>query len=223
MCTRYATMSSIQKLKEQFGFVSEMEWEPLYNIAPTDVGGVLIEENHLRVFQKMFFGLIPHWAKDAKIALSCLNARSETIAEKPAFRDSFRKRRGLVLADGFYEWDRSTKIKIPHFIQRKDSRPFGMAAVWDEWKRPDGKAVRSFAILTREPNGLVASIHDRIPILIKDENIPAWLNRELVEDSQIQPLLDPYPESELMMKRVSSYVSNSRNKGPQCQDPWADS
>jgi len=156
-------------LKHAFKFENNLDLPARYNIAPTDPAEVVLEENGRRLIVTMTFGLIPHWAKDPKMGLHCLNARAETISEKPAFRESFKKRRCLVLADGFYEWDRSGKIKIPYLVRQKNEEPFAMAGFWETWKRPDGREMKTFSIITTAPNPLVKTIDDRMPVILRKE------------------------------------------------------
>lgn len=212
-------MSMQAALRRAFELYIDFELSPMYNVAPTDAAHVVIEDNGKRILEKMTFGLIPHWAKDATIALHCLNARSETIDQKPAFRTSFRKKRCLVPVDGFFEWKREGKVKSPFFFRLKSEEPFGLAGLWDEWKRPDGKSFKTFAIVTTEPNDLLKTIHDRMPVIVDREHYPLWLSPQVSDDKLLKPILKPYPSELLKMVPVSSLMNNSKNKGPECVTP----
>jgi len=215
MCTRFARMSLIAALMKAFDFEAEMELEPKYNLAPTDKGDVLIHRDNKRVLRQMMFGLVPHWAKDPKIALHCLNARAETVAEKPAFRNSFRRKRCLVLTDGFFEWRREGKTKTPFFFFLKSKEPFAFAGLWDAWVQPDGKEVESFAIVTTEPNDFLKPIHNRMPVILSKENESRWLSPATDPDT-LTSLLKPFPSDQMDSYQVSTYMNNSRNKDKTC-------
>ena len=140
MCSRFSRVTLLDVLLKRFLFEGDglENIQPDYNIAPTDPAYVVIQEGDKRFLKRMMFGLIPHWAKDPKIGVHCLNARAETVAEKPAFRDAFKNRRCLVITDGFFEWSRDGKKKTPYRVMMKDHQPYAMAGLWDRWKRPDG-------------------------------------------------------------------------------------
>jgi putative SOS response-associated peptidase YedK len=212
-------MSLMAALKHAFQFESDLNLTPRYNIAPSDPAEILIENSGKRVLDTMLFGLIPHWAKDPKMAFSCLNARAESVAEKPAFRTPFKRSRGLVLADGFFEWRREGKVKTPFFIQLKSKEPFGMAGLWDVWKKPNGQEVKTFAIVTTEPNPMIEKIHNRMPVIVKPADIPLWLSNQVEEFRTLRSILEPFPDQDLQMTQVSTYMNNSRNKGPECIQP----
>lgn len=215
MCSRYSRLSLVEAIMRQFGIERpKFALPPRYNIAPTDEAEVVIEEDHMRVLKRMTFGLVPSWAKDVQFGLHCLNARAETVAEKPAFRDAFRKRRGLVVADGFFEWLRDGKTKRPFRFLNKNGQPFGLAGLWDVWKSPEGNSLWTFAIITTEANDLLATIHDRMPVIIGPENYGKWLARDVTDPAALLPLLKPYPSEAMTSYEVSTYVSNSANKGP---------
>src|SRR5258706_6231329 len=159
MCTRYSRVSDEKIIAQRFLLEGPiLEMRPDYNISLTDPVYVIVEDNGKRILKQMFFGLIPHWAKDPKIAVKCLNARGETVDKLPAFREPFRTHRCLVLSDGFFEWKGAGVKKIPHRIVLKGREPFAMAGLWDRWRRPDGKEIESMAIVTTEPNSLVGEI-----------------------------------------------------------------
>ena len=220
MCSRFSRVSLIDELRKRFFIeVGDIQLSPDYNIAPTDLAYVVVQDGDKRFLKRMMFGLIPHWAKDPKIGVHCLNARAETVAEKPAFRDSFKNRRCLVITDGFYEWLREEKNKIPHRVMMKDRQPYAMAGLWDRWKRSDGREFETFSIVTTEPNDLIAKIHDRMPVILKKEEESLWLAPYVTETKTILPLLKPYPPEWMEMVAVSPAMNSSRNKTPECIVP----
>jgi putative SOS response-associated peptidase YedK len=161
------------------------------------------------------WGLIPSWAKDEKIAYSTINARAETVAEKPAFRSAFKKRRCLIVADGYYEWQATgPKSKQPHRIHFPDDRPFGMAGLWEHWER-DGKTIESCTIIVTSANSQLATIHDRMPVILRPDAYDRWLDPEFEGSEQLESLLRPYPEEQVIAYPVSSKVGNVRNQGPE--------
>ena len=217
MCSRYSRVSVIRKLQKRFRFEgTEFDLAPDYNIAPTDLAYVVVQDNDRRLLKRMMFGLIPHWAKDPKIGVQCLNARAETVAEKPAFRDALHKRRCLVLTDGFFEWKRDGKNRIPYRVVMKDREPYALAGLWDRWKRPDGREFETFAIVTTEPNKLVAQVHNRMPVILKEEDENLWLAPYVTETKTLQPLLTPFPPELIEMIPVSTAVNSSKNKSEEC-------
>lgn len=220
MCTRFSRVADGKAVARRFlveGPVLEMR--PDYNISPTDPVYVVVEDNGKRILKQMFFGLIPSWAKDPKIGLKCLNARAETVATLPSFRDSFRKRRCLVLSDGFFEWERTRGKKYPRRIVLNDRGLFAMAGLWDSWRRPDGKEIESTAIVTTEPNSLVGAIHNRMPVILKNEDEGLWLSPSVTEPKTLLPLLKPYSSEEMDFYPVSTVMSSSREKSELCVIP----
>lgn len=220
MCSRYSRVSLIGALRKRFNFEGDdIELAPDYNIAPTDLAYVVVQEGEKRFLKRMMFGLIPHWAKDPKIGVSCLNARAETVAEKPAFRDPFKNRRCLVITEGFFEWARDGKKKTPYHIMMKDREPYAMAGLWDRWNRSDGKEFETFSIVTTEPNQLVAKIHDRMPVILREEDENLWIAPYVTEPKTIQPLLKSYAPDLMEMVPVSTAVNSSKNKLEECISP----
>lgn len=188
----------------------------LFNIAPTEAAPVVIEEEaHQRKLALMTFGLVPAWAKDVKIASQCINARAETVAEKPAFRDSFRKRRCLVISDGYYEWRHEGKAKIPFRITMKDHSLFAFAGLWDRWKGPEGRQLESFSIITTEGNSLTRAFHERMPVILKPEDESLWIAPYVTEAKTLLPLLKSYDPDLMAVTPVSPLVNKATNKGPE--------
>lgn len=220
MCTRFSRVADGKAIGRRFlleGPIIEMR--PDYNISPTDPVYVVVEDSGKRVLRRMFFGLIPSWSKDPKIGLKCLNARAETVEKLPAFCTSFRQRRCLILSDGFFEWKRIGTKKFPHRIVLKNRELFAMAGLWDRWRRPDGKEIESVAIVTTEPNSLVGAIHNRMPVILKNEDEGIWLSPSVTEPKTLLPLLKPYSSEEMDFYPVSTVMSSSREKSELCIIP----
>jgi putative SOS response-associated peptidase YedK len=211
MCGRYTLITDIKKIAESFGVGPALNTLPRYNIAPTqDIVAVVNNgETHLTALR---WGLIPSWAKDELIGSRMINARAETLAEKPSFKNLLRRHRCLVVADGFYEWKAEGRGKTPMYITLADDQPFAFAGLWDLWKSPDGSEIRSCTIVTTEPNELMASIHNRMPAIMRPGAYQDWLNPQLRDEQVLTHWLSPYP-SELMKARpVSKLVNNPRNE-----------
>jgi putative SOS response-associated peptidase YedK len=181
---------------------------PRYNIAPTQDVPVIVARGGERKVATFKWGLIPSWSKDAK---GFINARAETLLEKPSFTESFQSRRCLIPADGFYEWKRQGKSKQPYFFQMKDEAPFAFAGIWDRW-RGSGIPITSCAIITTSPNELLATIHDRMPVILDDEAQERWLGSD-ARSAELQKLLVPFPES-----RMKSFTVSSRVNGASADD-----
>lgn len=225
MCSRYGFVNyDRDEFEARFDLFDALFDEqlilPLFNIAPTDLAPVVVErQTHKRSVELMHFGLIPHWAKDPKIAVQCINARAETVAEKPSFRTPFKRKRCLILSDGYYEWKHEGKKKWPYRITRADQKPFAFAGLWDEWTSPRGQLVKTFSIITTETNGLTADFHDRMPVILTRENEPLWLSPDVTEAKTLQPLLKPYPREEMALQPVSTAVNSSKNKDASVLQP----
>lgn len=215
MCGRYAiVLVGDGSLQRRFSLEELLDDpQPRYNIAPTQTAPVVVRNSPNRV-EMMRWGLIPSWAKDASIGNRMINARAETVAEKPAFRASLRSRRCLVPASGFYEWKRDEAGKTPHFIHLVDEPLFAFAGLYDVWRDPDGRAVRSYTILTTEPNALMASIHNRMPVILRREDEGEWLDPENTAPEHLLPLLRPYPAREMEAYPVSKRVNSPTNDTP---------
>jgi putative SOS response-associated peptidase YedK len=222
MCGRYGLNTSPAKLRSRFNVpaVPELPFDgQLHNIAPSQQMPIVRQGNDGREMVLARWGLIPNWAKDAKIGYSLINARADTVAEKPSFRSAFKRRRCLIPADGFYEWKATgTKIKQPYFISLKDKEPFGFAGLWEQWDNPDdGKTVESFTIVTTEPNELTAPIHNRMPVILGTQDYSTWLDPEEVPDT-LKGLLRPFDAQLMDAYPVSTYVNSPRNQGEQCRE-----
>jgi putative SOS response-associated peptidase YedK len=187
-----------------------------YNIAPTDEAIVVVERDDRRALKAYRWGLIPHWAPDAKIASRTFNARAESIASMPAFRESFRQKRCLVPADAFYEWKRQDGVRQPYRIFRADGRPLALAGLWAGWKNPDtGEVRRTFTIVTTTPNAVVAELHNRMPVIVPEEAWGRWLDPRPSEPGELRALLEPTDAVALEIAPASRLVNDVRNDGPQ--------
>jgi putative SOS response-associated peptidase YedK len=218
MCGRFSLGVNVDRLVGEFGpGLAGLDHEPRYNIAPgQDVLAVVRGPEGLRT-GRLRWGLVPRWAPDPGGGGRMINARSETAATRPSFRDSFRSRRCWVLADGFYEWQRGPgSRKQPYFIRHPDGRPFAMAGLWDRWRRGDQEIV-SCTILTTEPSEVVAPLHDRMPVILTAGERERWLD-PTVDPGSLQDLLGPYP-GPLEAHPVTTLVNHVDNEGPQVQEP----
>jgi putative SOS response-associated peptidase YedK len=214
MCGRFTLTIDPNHLQEAFPWaVIPDDILPRYNIAPAQQVAVIPNtgNNTLAMYK---WGLIPSWAKDPSIGDRMINARAETIAEKPSFRNAYRRRRCLVLADGFYEWKQNPdlKTKQPMFIHLKDSQPFAFAGLWESWKSPDGSEIRTCTIITTEPNSLMQTIHNRMPVMLPRDAYSEWLAVEDRQPSQLNHLLVPYPSAEMEAYPVSKMVNSPENE-----------
>jgi len=220
VCGRFSLSGDVDFYAEYFGVDNVLtdSLDPSWNVAPTDQVYVVAEREAARNLGAMRWGLIPHWAEDTKTPN--INARVETVATTPAFRDSFSRKRCLIPADGFYEWEPKEKGRSPHWIFRADGYPVGFAGVWSAWKNPaNDEWVRSCAILTTAATGVIAGIHNRMPVALVPEVWEAWLDRELTEPEQVQSLIRPIDPDLWMQREVSSRVNSVKNNDPDLLDP----
>ena len=222
MCGRFTLTADISALQESFPWLGiPPGLEPRYNIAPTQPVAVVPNDGKNRL-DFYTWGLIPSWAKDPSIGSRMINARAETLAEKPSFRSAFRRRRCLVLADGFYEWrSDGGKSKTPMYIRLEDGSPFAFAGLWEIWNAPDGSQVLSTAIITTEPNPLMAKIHNRMPVILPERAYPLWLQAGEADPKELSALLAPYPAEEMVAYPVSRLVNSPANDLPACIQPAA--
>ena len=211
MCGRFTLAVDINSVARAFNVPvpSSLQTAPRYNIAPTqNVVSVLSNETtHLDMLR---WGLIPSWAKDESIGSKMINARAETLAEKPSFKRLLSSKRCLVIADGFYEWRKEQGGKTPMYITLKDNEPFAFAGLWDSWKNADGELIRTCTLITTQPNELMASIHNRMPVILSSEARKEWLDSSLHDEHVLLPLLASYPSEEMKARPVSRLVNNPR-------------
>lgn len=216
MCGRFTLRSKASDVAKAFSLLDVPELPLRYNIAPTQaVPIVRLGDDGNRSLALAHWGLIPSWADDPAIGNRMINARADTVATKPSFRTAFKKRRCLLVADGFYEWQKTDGKKQPYYIRLKDGAPFGFAGLWERWER-DGKAIESCAIITTDANELMEPIHNRMPVIISPDAYEVWLDPAAQEPERLQRLLSPYPAAELTAYPVSTVVNNPRNEQASC-------
>jgi putative SOS response-associated peptidase YedK len=219
MCGRYRLSAKERYLRDHFGLHEDPPWTPRWNIAPTQPVAVIRQnpKEPKRTFNVLHWGLIPYWAKDASIGFKTINAMSETAAAKPAFRDAMKRRRCLVPAEGFYEWQRvGTKEKQPYNFGMIDDSLFAFAGLWERWRDPTDEFVETCTILTTKPNSLVADVHDRMPVILKTDDYELWLDPGVTNAALVADCLKPF-EARLMKKYpVSSRVNHSANDDEEC-------
>ncbi|MNR18138.1 putative SOS response-associated peptidase YedK [compost metagenome] len=179
----------------------------------------IVHDGQRNKLGELRWGLIPEWAKEEKIGYQMLNARSETLADKPAFRKPFERKRCLIPADSFYDWKGTGKHKQPMRIMLRSKELFSMAGLYDTWTSPEGVRISTCTIITTESNEMMKEIHDRMPVILPRDQEAAWLNRETKDINQLRPLLQPYPTQLMMAYPVSSRVGNVRNDDEQCIEP----
>ncbi|MBX3112681.1 MAG: SOS response-associated peptidase [Fimbriimonadaceae bacterium] len=216
MCARYLYING-RLIRDDFGVVELPEFAPTYNAAPTQWMPVVLADGDRRVARLHRWGLVPPWAKDLSFATSAINARGETLAEKPAFRGAFAHRRCIVPADGFYEWHTEGRAKTPYLVRRKDGRRLAMAGLYEVWTGPDGE-VPTFTIVTTEANGQMTFFHDRMPVILEEEDWEAWLASGHVPGPAVQGLVKPFA-GELDLTPVNKGVGNPRLDGPELLVP----
>jgi putative SOS response-associated peptidase YedK len=220
MCGRFTLRASPVDLTSLFGLAEVPPTEPRYNIAPTQtVFAVRVDEAGKRAPVLLKWGLIPSWATDAKIGYRMINARSETAADKPAFRHAFRRKRCLIAASGFYEWKKTgTKQKQPYYIHRRHDKPFAFAGLWEAWSKGE-ELVESCTILTTEANDLMRPLHDRMPVILDVKVFDRWLDPVQQDPKKLDSLLVPYSGKDLTAYTISTWVNSPRNQGPKCIEP----
>jgi putative SOS response-associated peptidase YedK len=216
MCGRFTLTAPAETLARQFQAAEpSFDFEPRYNIAPTQEVPLVRQETNGpgREILLARWGLIPSWSKDGK---GFINARADTVADKPVFRSAFRKRRCLVPANGYYEWQKVGKAKQPYYIYLRDGQPFGFAGLWETWHAPDGEVIESCSILTTDANELMRPIHDRMPVIVQPAHYDRWLDPVNQEVDALRSLMQPYPASAMAAHAVSTWVNNPRHEGPAC-------
>ena len=219
MCGRFTLTTNLGAIAARFGVARFLEEVgPRYNIAPTQTV-IVVGNAGTRHLTEMRWGLIPSWAKDPAIGNRMINARAETVATKPAFRVALRKRRCIIPADGFYEWQPAGRRKQPVYITLKSREPFSFAGLWDTWTSPEGEEIKSCTIITTEANELLKPIHDRMPVILTRETEAVWLDPTIQDPALLLPLLNPYPAEEMECCPVSPWVNNPAHDGANCVKP----
>ncbi|MFQ5498487.1 MAG: SOS response-associated peptidase [Candidatus Zixiibacteriota bacterium] len=226
MCGRYVLAQDYEALKKRYGFSGatfpSFEFTPRYNISPGQLSAAITNSEGARI-QSMKWGLIPHWAKDPSIGYKLINARSETVAEKPSFRDAFRKRRCLVPASGFYEWQKlpGSKAKQPFYItcsDRANADVFSFAGLWSVWDDPDSNNIFTYTILTTGSNELMNRIHNRMPVILRKDDESEWLDNK-TDLASLKQLFEPFPYEQMNAYPVSTMVNSPKNDLPACISP----
>ncbi len=221
MCGRYRLSRSKELLAEHFDVEPDDDWEPRYNIAPMQNVPVIRQHpaQPKRLGSRMRWGLIPFWAKDSSIGFKMINARAETVATKPAFRDALKQRRCLIPADGFYEWQKNGKAKTPFCFTMADDSIFAFAGIWDSWRNPEGKAIETCSIITTTTNALLIDIHDRMPVILPNDTYDLWLDPGFQKADTISDLLKPFDPVFMRRFEVSSRVNLVKNDDVACAEP----
>jgi putative SOS response-associated peptidase YedK len=228
MCGRYGfSVKDAKEVYERFDVYNELaDFTARYNIAPGQMNPVIRSHSPNQI-SRMFWGLIPHWAKDDTRKFSTINARAETAATSPAYREPFRHKRCIVPATGFYEPDKINFKKQPfpwHYFQLKDQKIFGLAGLYDVWTdKQTGKEIRSYTIITTKPNALVGQFHDRMPVILEKADEADWLNPDIVEPERLSALLKPYPTDRMEEWHVGDAARNPKNDYPELIKPMQDS
>jgi putative SOS response-associated peptidase YedK len=216
MCGRFTNQYTWRELHALYALSDfsfpQSNFEPHYNIAPTQETPVVRIKEGRRELAFLKWGLVPSFSKDTKEAAKLINARAETVSDKPTFRSAFRHRRCLVVADGFYEWKKlGPKEKQPYFITLKDKAPFSFAGLYEWWIPREGSRLETFTIITCKPNPLVADLHDRMPVILGPESWPAWLGEQLLSPDKLKDMLKPFPAERMECWPVGKRVGNVAN------------
>lgn len=215
MCGRFTLTATVDQLMDRFDieyFLEQENFQPSYNIAPSQSVLAVINNGRHNKMGFLRWGLIPPFAKDLSIGNKMINARSETLLEKPSFRTAYKKKRCLIIADSFYEWKRlDDKKKIPMRIKLKSEELFAMAGLWENWKSPEGKSIFSCTVITTTPNNLVEDIHDRMPVILRPEDEKIWMDPTIPDTRLLDPLLVPLDENLMEVYEVSPLVNSPKN------------
>lgn len=220
MCGRFDLHLPKELLAEILGISILKDIQPRYNIAPTQqVAVIRTYPDGTRHLDLLKWGLIPSWAKDPSIGSKMINARSETVHEKPAFRNALKYHRCIIPANGFYEWRVVGGKKKPLYVKLKDNSPMLFAGLWDHWKAPEGNVIESCTIMTTTTNELIKPLHDRMPVILDTDVMDLWLNPHVHNPEQLKPLFKPYPSDLMEMYPVSDIVNSPKNDNPECIIP----
>lgn len=212
MCGRFTLFTDIEDIKDRFDIQGSFdeEYQFSYNIAPSHSVLSVINDGTRNRLGYLRWGLIPFWAKDEKVGYKMINARAETIAEKTSFKNAYKKKRCLIIADSFYEWKKTPERKIPMRIKLKNHAPFGMAGIWESWKSPEGLSIYSCSVITTVPNELMKSIHDRMPVILKPEDEKDWLNPSINDPAYLQQYLKSFDSEKMEAFEVSTDVNSTK-------------
>ncbi|ARA96929.1 MULTISPECIES: SOS response-associated peptidase [Geobacillus] len=218
MCGRFTLIADLTTLQALFRFRYQGSLAPRFNIAPSQEVLTVVAEEGERVGKMMRWGLIPFWAKDARIGAKMINARAETVDEKASFRHAFKRRRCLILADGFYEWKKEGTKKVPYRFTLATDEPFAFAGLWERWDGPSGP-LETCTIITTKANKLVAAIHDRMPVILPFERHEDWLDPSFDDSEYLKSFLQPYPSEQMRMYEVAPLVNSPKNDISACIEP----
>ncbi|MFA7405615.1 MAG: SOS response-associated peptidase [Pelobacteraceae bacterium] len=216
MCGRFVANIPTGELNAIFALSESPQLEPRFNVAPTQQVAVIRnngDHNHLDLLK---WGFVPSWSKDLSFGSHLINARSESVAEKPAFRHAIKFRRCIVPTSGFYEWSHTGNKKQPYYFQLADHSPMCLAGLWESWKAPDGNELETFTILTTVANKLVEPFHDRMPVILHPESFALWLSHTMHDPEQLLPLFQPFPAQEMTVHKVPDLVNNAKFDSPAC-------
>ena len=223
MCGRFIILSDLEHIQLALPIDQvNGEVKPSYNIAPTQSVATVVRRDGKNILEAMRWGLIPVWAKDASIGAKMINARAETLAEKASFKRPLKSQRCLIVADGFFEWQKTGAQKIPMFIRLRDEKPFGFAGLYDVWRSREGQSLTTCTIITTTPNELMATIHDRMPVILPPQAYARWLDPANQDLGELQKLLQPYPAEEMIAYSVSTAVNSPRNNSAELIRPVAE-
>ncbi len=220
MCGRFVLTADGVAIQQHFDLASVPEGlvTARYNIAPTQPVPVITNEDPTSLTAQRW-GLIPSWAKDPAIGSRLINARAETVHEKPSFRSAFKRRRCLIPANGFYEWKREGKTKRPYFVHLKEQALFAFAGLWEVWHSPDGDELHTCTIITTEPNAVVSPLHNRMAVILSPDDYDQWLSPDELPPEALLPLLQPYDADQMDAYEVSTHVNSPANDDPTCIEP----
>jgi putative SOS response-associated peptidase YedK len=219
MCGRFSIYSLVQRLGDYFA-IDEMVGDVLhrYNVTPSHKVPVIINNAGKRRLGSLRWGLIPHWAKDESVGYKMINARSETLHEKPSFREAFKKRRCTVLADSFFEWKTEGKEKRPYLIRLKEDKPMAFAGIWESWNSPENEKINTVSIVTTEANSLMKDVHHRMPVILGEKSLARWLEGPYDEEELLR-LLEPFDEDKMQIYEVSPEVNKVANDSEELLKP----
>ncbi len=216
MCGRFVQKSERKIITEEFYILEFLNDVFIsYNVAPGQNAGVIINEGK-NLYSMFKWGLVPSWSRDTKTSYKMINARAETITQKPSFRSAFAARRCLVPVDGFYEWGEKGSAKVPFFIYNNTGKPFSLGGLWDTWQGPDGKLLKTFTIITTEANKSLKDIHQRMPVIVPPDKRARWLDGNIKQKGKLLDLLDPYDGDEIGFHEVARFVNSPKNNSPEC-------
>ena len=219
MCGRFTSKAKPEDVEQEFkvGKINPKLFTPRYNVAPTQMIPVVLEQNGERIIEALRWGLIPSWAKDESIGSKMINARAETLAEKPSFRNAFKNKRCIIPASGFYEWQKASKgAKQPFYFYLREKEVFGFAGLFEEWlDKETGEQIETFTIITTEANKVLEPVHERMPVILKPKDYAQWLDEKESDTGKLQKLLKPYPESEMAAYKVSRSVNIPSSDAPE--------